>query len=353
MSKILLICPANISQMPYLNGYVRVLKEVHCQYETLVWDRLRETESVSDYIYKDDKISHSRGFFDYWKFSKFVKNILITNKFDKIIVFGIPLAYFLSSFLTKNYASKYVFDLRDHHTLRYVFFRFNYMLNHSFMNVVSSRGYLSWLPKNIKYVVNHNTIYEGLEVAELEGFIKVNKKVVVSCIGSLKDFKINESILKVANEIPNCEFVFNYHGDGIINDDLVRLSLDLNNLSINVTGRYDSKDESLLYKSSDFINMFMSIDSLNNRTCLSNRLYNAVLNGIPLLVLKGSYLSDLIENYNLGVIFTDVEDFYLNFITKTNNFDLKAYNHGRVTFFKDVKVDNLEFKKIFSFFIES
>lgn len=125
-------------------------------------------------------------------------------------------------------------------------------------------------------------------------------------------------------------------------------------MEINVTGRYPSCAERDLYLNSDFINMFMSANSLNNKTCLSNRLYNASFYGVPLLAIQGSYMSDIISKFHLGLVFFDIHDLYLTFDERIKDFDWCLYESGRSDFFKMLAIENDKFKAAFlKFSVES
>ncbi len=353
MSKITLVCPANISQMPYLGNYLDVLNNNSITYELIVWDRFWE-DNTSDFIFRDKKKGHSRDSLDYYRFSSFVRKVLLNNSCDKAVVFGIPLAFFMADFLIRKLSKKYIVDIRDHHKAINLFPHFKWVLKSSALNVISSGRYLDWLPKGVAYLVSHNTRHNFLRMEERKSCLQGKKKYSVSCIGALKDFEINRCLLEAASDRAFDKFVFNFHGEGVINNEIISLSDTLNNVEINVTGRYPSCAERDLYLNSDFINMFMSANSLNNKTCLSNRLYNASFYGVPLLAIQGSYMSDIISKFHLGLVFFDIHDLYLTFDERIKDFDWCLYESGRSDFFKMLAIENDKFKAAFlKFSVES
>ena len=335
VENIILICPASIKQMPYINSYIRELTKLDCNLQYIVWDRLGEEEEVNNtYIYRDNKSGYVRGFFDYLNYSKFVKDILGKNKdVRKVVIFGIPLCYFLCDHLAKYF--EYIVDIRDYHVLSKIYFRFKKHLLKSKVCVISSPGFKQWLPLGPNYITNHNS---DAEVDDIEDVLLDTKKQIlnISCIGALKDYSIIEELLSEANERKISSILFNFHGEGIINDRLCRLSEKLGNVNFKLTGRYSKNDERDLYIISDWINMFMSRGSLNNETCLSNRLYNSIIYGRPLLCYKGSYIADVVRQYNCGLVFNDVDDFFDNYKMLTSSFDSTLYNRGRRDFFHEV-----------------
>ena len=92
--------------------------------------------------------------------------------------------------------------------------------------------------------------------------------------------------------------------------------------------------KSYAYANATLINMVLYNDHINNRTCLANRLYNSALYGKPMIALEGTYLSEIIKQYNLGVIlksFNNTEEGITNYLA---NFNLEEYNYGRKAFLK-------------------
>ena len=114
--KIALICPSNMLYMPYVDNYTKILDEINVDYSVINWDRFK-IEKDSEFTYRDSKIGYQRGFLDYFKYSRFVLNILEKNKYDKVVVFGIQLVFFLKRHLIREYSNKYIIDIRDHNRI--------------------------------------------------------------------------------------------------------------------------------------------------------------------------------------------------------------------------------------------
>jgi hypothetical protein len=67
-----LICPSNKIYMPYLSLYKRILDSSDVKYDVIYWDRFG-IEEHSEFVYRDSKVGHRRGFVDYFMYSRFVK----------------------------------------------------------------------------------------------------------------------------------------------------------------------------------------------------------------------------------------------------------------------------------------
>lgn len=296
--RIALIGDANMLHMPYVGNYEKILKECNVDFEIINWDRF-QIEKNNDLSYRDSKIGHQRNFYDYYKYQCFIKKQLNKTRYDKLIVFGIPLSCFLSNHLIKNYKGKYIVDIRDYHKIMKIFNPRN-IVNCSDFTVISSPGYNAWLPGSNKYLVNHNTMMDDIgNLMPLD--IKFKKeKIKISTIGAIRHWDIN---IKLVDELKNnSNFNLIFHGEGTINEELNNYidNNDINNVF--VYGRYQKCDEGNLYKATDLVNMFLDHSNINSRTCLSNRLYNAALYGKPMIALDGTYLSEIIKQYELGLV---------------------------------------------------
>ena len=348
--KIALICPSNMLYMPYVDNYTKVFDELDADYSLINWDRFK-IEKDSKLTYRDSKIGHQRSFLDYFKYSRFVLNILKKNNYDKVVVFGIQLVFFLKRHLIKEYRDKYIIDIRDHNRI-IKYFNIEKTIEHSNFTVLSSPGYKEWLPESNNYVINHNTQIESLnELKEVKPFdLSSSNEISVGCIGALRDYKINIDFIE---SLKNNEIVkLNYHGEGNINQGISKYLLEHGIENVNLTGRYDKEEEPELYKKNNIINVLRYNDGINNKTALPNRLYNAVIYGKPMLAFEGTYLSEIIKGYNLGLIIKDFDIIERKVVVYMENFDFELYKNNRYLFFGSVIKENEEFhNKIKSLFL--
>ena len=338
--KVALICPSNMLYMPYVYNYIKILDDIKADYSVINWDRFK-IEKENEFTYRDSKIGHRRNFLDYLKYCKFVLRILSKYKYDKIIVFGIQLVFFLNKYLIKDYSNRYIIDIRDYHGM-IKYFNIEKVIEKSNFTVISSPGYKEWLPESDKYVTNHNTQIQGLkDLVEPDYSWKNKKKISIAYIGAIRDYKINIDFI---NSLKNSDrFDLYYHGEGDINKDIQEYLIRNDIKNVHLTGRYQKEDEESLYLSSDLANVLIPNDTINSKTLLPNRLYNAVKYGKPMLAFEGTYLSDIIKKYDLGLVvksFHNIEDSVLDYV---NTFNITLYNNGRKLFIQSVVKDNQRF----------
>ncbi|WP_143315063.1 glycosyltransferase family 4 protein [Clostridium sp. HBUAS56017] len=347
--KIVLICPSNMLYMPYVDNYEKILNENNADYDIINWDRLN-IEDKSVLRYKDSKTCHQRSFFDYCNFGKFIVKALDENKYEKVIVFGIQLAYFLRRVLMKRYCGRYILDIRDYNKI-IRFFDVNKVIRNSLFTVLSSPEYKEWLHSSDKYMINHNTKISSLEeLKEVDNSLSNKKDIYIAYIGGIRDYQVNiEFINSLRNED---KFFLNFHGEGDINKEIEEY-IKVNKITnVHLTGRYSKGEEQSFYCSNDMINVLRYNDGINNRTALPNRLYNAALNGKPMLGYRGTFLADQIEHYNLGLVVDSFTDIKKKINEYANSFRVENYEKGRNEFFSKVIEDNDRFRNALINFIK-
>lgn len=347
--RVALICPSNILYMPFVDNYLKILELNNVDYQIISWDRFG-TEKEDEYIYRDTKVGHQRSLLDYYKYSKFLFKILKKNNYDKIIVFSLQLLLFLGRYLTKHYKGKYIVDVRDYNKV-ITFLNIKNAILYSNLVVLSSSGYKSWLPKSNKYIINHNTQIENInQLLEVKNDWIIQDKLYVGCIGALRDYRVNIDLIK---SLKNNKLIhLNYHGEGIINKNISNY-LKVNSIkNVTLTGRYRKYEEVNLYNKNNLINVMRYNDDINNRTALPNRLYNAALYGKPLLAFEGTYMSEIIKKYNLGIVINSFENIEVELLKYMNNFDLETYEKGRKLFLNRAIIENKEFYDKIKMFID-
>lgn len=339
--KLVLITPSNKLYMPYVNNYILLLEEKNIAYDIIIWDRFHINES-GDFVYSDSKTGHKRNFYDYLKYSRYIKKTLKKNKYDKVIVFGLQVSFFLQRVLSEYYKGKYIFDIRDYNKI-IKFINVEKIIENSFATVISSGGYKNWLPSSKKLTLNHNiNVYNTTELKQVINQNQLEQNIKIGSIGAIRDYRVNIDFIENLKHIK--QITLNYHGEGTINDDLQRYIKQNKIENVHITGRYRKEEEELLYAANNFINVLRYNDGINNYTALPNRLYNAVIYGKPLIAYKGTYLADVIKMYNLGIVissFDQLED-YLS--EKIKKFNYEKYNTGRKEFIEAVLQENLIFR---------
>ncbi len=344
-----LLIPAERNFCPYLKNFTSILDECSIDYLVVQWDRLSSTEGI-DFTYKDGKPSDRKNFFEYICYAKFIKKLVHENNISQFIIFGLPLLMalkYIGALKNINYAV----DVRDYHK-SFHFPGVKNALDYANFVSISSPGFETWLKTRAEILISHNAINllkSDLECAPSQ--VNLGSPVNIGTIGALKDLPVNKLILE--NFANHPEFHFLYDGLGNINQELKDFCKKKEISNISFSGYYHPDDENQLYKRCDYISMFMTLGGKNNNTLMSNRFYNAVLYGVPMLTLAGSYLSQQMRNYNLGLVFSSIENFRSEFNAERAKFDLQAYECGRIKFLEAIRSDHLKFTSRLKSILES
>ncbi|NRD76333.1 hypothetical protein HPT25_02380 [Bacillus sp. BRMEA1] len=339
--KIALICPANTLFMPYVENYKKILDENKMDYAIMNWDRFHLESVQSGFTYRDMKKGHQRSLYDYYKYKTFVIKKLKENRFNKVIVFGLQLAFFLRKYLNRHFKGNYAIDIRDHNRIIDIFSLKN-VLAGSALTVISSPGYKHFLPESEDYVINHNTQIDSLKELKKTDVNLNKEKLKISCIGAIRDYDVNISFINALKE--NNKFELFYHGEGNISDRLKAYIQKEKVSNTFLTGRYEKGQEEDLYSNSDMINVFLDTNGIHNKTLLPNRLYQSAKHRKPVISFAGSSLADEIKEYNLGLVIESLDRFEVCLKEYISNFNKEEYENGINSFFTKVIDENKYFK---------
>lgn len=329
--KILLVLSCNLHWAPYYTRYEQILKNAGINYDLLIWNREGLKENVYgnliEYKILDKTNNHSASkILKFIRYAHFIKKVIKTNRYDKIVFLGTYAAIpaFLAGFLKKNYKGKYWVDLRDITYEKYGFF-YNLeakALQNSYKTVVSSRGFLPFLPK-ADYGFIHNIDPTMEDIAQKFNRTK-SDKIRISYIGNLSYWNAcREMIDAMANDN---RFVMNFVGP---NYECIKDYCESNHIT-NVTfhGMFKREETVNFYNDTDLIYNIYGTDIINVRALLSNKLYYALRFKLPILVSKNTYLEKVVEQYNIGFCFeskpnvaNDLYNWYQNYASEKHDFE--------------------------------
>jgi len=339
--KIALICPSNILFMPYVSNYENIFKANKTDYTIINWDRCH-IEDDNHFTYRDKKKGHQRNFYDYYKYKRFVIQKLKEFHFNKVIVFGLQMSFFMNKFLMKNYKENYSIDIRDHNKIiDYV--KMKRFIEGSSLNVISSPAFERFLIESGEYVINHNTQIESLKELAGDRTHFLDEKIKIACIGALRDYDVNIAFINILKNNQNYDLL--YHGEGMINQAIQNLIQNEGIRNVILTGRYEKKQEKELYENCHIVNVLQYSHEMNNQTLLPNRLYHSAKYKKPLVTLSGSYMAEQIKKYNLGLVIESLEGLEDKIYNYLYEFNHDLYEKGVNDFFKKIISDNQIFKK--------
>ncbi len=352
--KVLLISPASLAEAPYVKPYMDLFKREKIAFDFLFWNRkLEETSQLpSNYIPYNQKTSNGysclKKLFMIYGFYKFAKSFLKESEYSTIVIFTIQHAVFFESFLLNKFKGNFILDIRDNSPIGRISFFKRKLVNliaHAATTVVSSEGFLQWLPDcgKDKYTIAHNVTLENICCfSHRDCDISHKDKLRILTIGSIRDLDSNSTVIK--NLANNPHFELEFAGAGPAIDGLQALKKQLNASNVLFTGRYIKSDENDIVQKADMINIFFD-HNINSDTLMSNRFYLSVMMRKPMIVNEGCFQAEQVRKYGLGVVIGEGEDMAQKIADYWKSFDSRAYNEACVQFLTEVENDIAIFNK--------
>lgn len=348
-----------IKRCPYLKNYTNCLNELSIDYEIISWDRSvnQQTEipnlnAKKNHIFKypsKEQKSPVYKIADFYRFSKYAKDTIQKQKYDKLVVLTTMSGIVILKELCTQYKNKYIFDYRD---ASFEFFKpFNTLLNKIVVNStftsISSRGFLEVLPKYENYVMAHNC--SNFKTVTSDTKLK-NSKVVVGYIGGLRESDYMK--LLVDRFVNDYRFEFIAHGGGENLQELIEYSTGMNNVIF--TGEYIESQKKDLIKDFDLI-CYNYPESFVNNLALANKFYDGLSYRKPLLGNANTYSGQLIKDNDVGISldFNDKEykeklfEYYMNY--NSQDFETQCDR----LLFKIKEENDIYVKKIKDFFMDT
>ena len=338
--KIGLIVPANLKYSPYVKYYTDILHHEGVCFRTMVWDKTG-TKEDADFIFSfaSSDFDRKRIMLGHYLFSRQCKRFIRNEKIDHLIIFTIAPLYFLGYKYLKRFAGKIMMDIRDDSPFRRKFPKtLDKTAAIADTVVVSSPYYSEW-------VSSETFLCHNADLSLIEQYKKpftrnsFSKPISIAYAGIMIEEQVNiRAVQSLAN---NKGFSFVYIGrdnEGKEKIEQYVAEHDIHNVSF--MGEYKKKDIIDLYrKNADLVNILRE-NTLINRNALPNKLYEAVVSGVPIVVYEhNTAIADYVEKYGLGILLDEKDDLEEQLNKKTRDFDFEKYQAGRQAFLNLVLED--------------
>lgn len=300
--KVLIICFANLRNVPYINSYTNIMDDNNVNYDIVYWKRYNIEENIKcDKLYtfnllQNDEINKIVKMKNMIAYGKYVKKIIEKEKYNKIIVLTTLLGVILERYLTRYKKNKYILDIRDHsyEHIKVYYTILNKLMKNAAINVISSTGFKNFLPE-VDTVLCHNCA-TGLES---KGTMPVQSdKIVISFIGQVR---YSQKYMNFLESIKNNEkIIFRFYGFG---EDLNYLQEYKNKNHINnieFYGAYKPCEKEKIIKETDIIFNVYGND-LHVKYAVSNKYYDALVYQKPMIVSKGTTMEEITCGFSYSV----------------------------------------------------
>lgn len=323
--KVALIITNNIWFCPYVKIYSSILDDNHIPYDIISWNRdLSEPKNEFAWSFSPQMGAANR-FIEYFKYSRFVRHLLENKHYDRIVLFGNALPVFLCFFLKRHYNKQYIIDFRDLGIEQKLIFKgfFAKSLKNSALNIVSSPGFLKYLPKG-HFLISHNFNVSNVKSAlkNRNVNIEIDEGIDILTIGGIRDYSSNIEVIKsLANKK---DFKLRFVGKGGAAESLEQYVKEEKINNVSFSGYYKKENEPDIIRRATFLNIFYPKVKTHS-SALSNRFYNALIMKKPMLVTSNSVQGDFVEKYQLGLSLDNCDNLDCKIKSFLKEFDRNAF----------------------------
>ncbi|PID90769.1 MAG: hypothetical protein CSA97_01300 [Bacteroidetes bacterium] len=351
--RIAFVVPSNLFFAPFINPYRQLLAEQGIAHDIIFWDRENKAEELNNGIaYRKPCARSSTGkIASYWGFTAFAKEQIKQNNYDRLIIFGPQVASFLYRFLRKEYRGQYMIDYRDMSFDQTFMYPFRKALECSALQVVSSPGFINYLPKDVEYTLCHN--FDGHKISQnlergLANAPTQQEAIEVLTIGGIRSFDSNSAIIKALSN--DHRFFIRFVGWGPEEENLKQYAKDHHVENISFEGFYRKEEEEDYILASSFMNIFYNRYP-NGDAALSNRFYNSLLYGRPMICTHDTVQGTYAAQYGVGLAITDTANLGEKLLTFYAELNPQQYLSQRATLLQQFVDDNILWERRFIKFI--
>jgi len=305
MGKLCIIAYSPKSIAPYLNKYIELLDSWNIKYDYItrelrdnIIDKYNKENNIV--IYYDTENSIVGKLMRVLKWRREVLQILKNEQYDKLIILtGYP-AIILCDYLRKEYKYQYILDIRDYIPIFKCKLFMKVLKNviyGSYLTVISSKGFLKWLPTKEKVMPTHNLPSNPVEIHVKKSFVSKDK-IRIGYLGVVNYYHQN---IKLIEALKNESRYSLLYGGIFPKENNIKSYCEQRGInSVEFIGKFSNDEKVKIYQDIDIINAVYGNDSLIVTTALPNKLYDAILYKKPIMVSKGTYLSEVVEEYHIG-----------------------------------------------------
>ncbi len=355
MKDILLVNMFSKNESSYTEYYLNELRDSGLSYESVYFERYNMDAEVGDneILFKEycpTGGSKLKKIGTMLRYASFVRKTIKEGSYKGLIVFTTVPAVMIQDILTRKFRQKYILDIRDytHESNRAYFKMVKNLIDCAFGTVISSRGFLRFLPENRKYYVTHNIAMENPDnycAKEIDP-----ENIRIGFVGSIRYFDENSKLISQFKDEEGCSL--EYYGTFSQGCDLRAYCEKENVDNVHFHGRFNNSEKKNIYQNIDIINSIYGVKGLETTTAVPNRLYDAAIYKCPIIVSENTYLAEIVEKYGLGfavdVHSENVADRLREYL---KTFDSEAFADSCAQFLDDVNNDMSEQKQMIRAFV--
>jgi len=301
MKNICFISLGNLYLSPYMDVYT---KHIPGKYSVIYWDREGRQETHPDHTYyrfsmQFGPTEKAKKLLGYWRFRQYAKRVLREQSFDVVIVLQTLGGLLLTDVLTRDYAGKYIVDVRDYtfESNPILFKREKKLIAHSLETVISSPGYKMFLPEH-PYLIAHNMRDLPQEVVEtIRNRPRERECLNIAFIGYINYQEQHKKLILALKDDPRFRLSF----IGTRAKELEPFCDENGVTNVTLIDTFNPKDILDHYRDVDLVHNLYGNHTPVLDYAISNKLYFAAELEIPILVCPDTYMSKEATRHAIGL----------------------------------------------------
>lgn len=352
--KFLIVTYDDYINIPYIAYYENNLRARGIPYDIVLWNRSGRTDKnpPNSYVFTaTDYSAKWKKIIPFFRWRRFVLRLLRKNRYDWLIILTTIPGILLADKLLGRYRKRYWLDIRDYTYEKFLLYKelVGRLTKGSFATSISSEAFLSFLPDDSSCVLTHNITNYAAKVPSCTLDIE-KRPITIGFVGGIQFVEQNKRLLTLFRNNP--AYCIEYVGRTHPGCDLQSFCNENQVQNVRFLPAYDNASKPGIYQSIDLINSIYGADNEVVRLALPNKLYDCILFKKPILVSKGTYLAQLVEQYQLGLA-VDIEtdpvvemaDAYLN------HFNQEAFERGCQMLLDKVMQEQTDFENALDQFL--
>lgn len=292
-----------------MNFYLEQLTKTDHEIHLLYWNRDEKEEISLKFniilhefrLYQEDEVAKIKKITSFMKYRKQVKELLLHEKFEFVIVMHTIPGVILYDVLKKYYQNRYILDYRDVTFESIGIYRkvIHKLIEHSVATFVSSDAFRVHLPNKDKIYTSHNILLDSLENREVRrSGSRETGPIRIRYWGFIRHEGINKTIIdRIAND---SRFELHYHG----REQETAHNLEQHCIKFGITnvffhGVYRPEERYDFGKETDLLHNLFDNDKIM-QPAMANKFYDGIIFYIPQLCNSGSYMGSQVTDCNIG-----------------------------------------------------
>jgi len=351
-ARVAILSCVNIKHMSLISLYTDILKREGVAYDVIYMDKYGEDEEIEcnrkyRYINKiDRKLPRFIKKIKYYMFKPWACRVLKKNKYDFVIVWNDLAIFLFADFLSKHLKGRYCLNVRDN--MYYDRPRYGRMYQRCFsnssFNTISSKGFLDFLPKGVKYYPINSLNLSVLRGMKIRDRMRTeDEKIRIGFVGYVRFFERNEKLLDCFANDPRYEVHFYGTGANVLKKYAeskgIRNGVFHDSFPVSETAKY--------LENIDIMNNLYGNNTLNIRKAISIKLFHSLYSHIPVLVNTDTYVGEVATSIGVGYYVTEFTDKFKDDLYKWyHNLNFETLAENCENYLSFARKENKEFEDI-------